>query len=292
MAPTIHAEALTFVELLAKDLEDKRFELPAFPDAVMRIQFALQSDDNRVDDIVRLLSSEPALAARLLQLANAWEIRRGGSKIGNLHQAVSRMGYDMVRSIAISFGMRQLQVNANYSSTAQEELRAAWIEAVHVAAISYVIADRYTRLNPSEALLAGLLHAMGRLYIVKRFEETGSEYDKELESILKAWHPVLGRAIAESWGLPEALAVAIEQQNDYDVQFSGPVSLTEVLIAARLVNRGSADHEAPADPGTEKSNRTSLVFSRLGIPSDRQAGAINSSTCIEEIEKIRTTLMG
>ena len=62
----VQAVAFSFVERLAQDLKDERLELPAFPEAVLRIQQALQSSDTDTGDIVRILSSEPALAARLL----------------------------------------------------------------------------------------------------------------------------------------------------------------------------------------------------------------------------------
>ncbi len=289
MAPHTQAAALTFVQRLAKDLEDKRLVLPAFPNAVTRIQLALQSDDNSIGDIVQILGSEPALAVRLLQIANAWAIRRAGPEVTDLHQAVKRMGYDMVRSIAIAFGMRRLQGDANYSPAGQAELKAALTEAVQVAAISYVLAKHFTRLKPGEALLTGLLHAIGRLYIIKRFEEADHVSDEELQTTVAEWHPTIGKAIAESWGLPEALGTAIEQQNDYEINCRGPVSLSEVLIAARLTNRGTSP-EAGAEPDTDEEQQAAPVFDRLGIPRNDESGAVDLSTHIEEIGGIRSAL--
>ena len=286
MAPTVQARALTFIEQLIQDLEDKQLELPAFPDAVVRIQLALQSDDNNVADIVRILSSEPALAARLLQLANSAEVRRADSPINDLHKAVARMGYDMVRSIAISFAMRQLQRNNEYSKPAQEELRAAWTESIQVAAISFVLAKHYTNLNPDEALLTGLLHVIGRLYIVMRFEEIRPAGDTELEEVVADWHTAIAKAIAESWGLSQALITALEQQNDYDVRFQGPVKLTEVLIAAKAVNHGGREPE-----GTPESPALP-VLERLGIPANDRTSTMGLGTHIEEIERIRSALAG
>lgn len=286
MAQTVQARALTFIEQLARDLSDKQLELPAFPDAVIRVQMALQSDDNNVGDIVRILSSEPALAARLLQLANSAEVRRADTRINDLHKAVARMGYDMVRSIAISFAMRQLQRNDQFSKVAQAELKAAWSEAIQVAAISYVLAKHYTNLNPDEALLAGLLHVIGRLYIVMRFEEIGQGSDEELESVVAEWNAGIGKAIAESWGLSEALATALEHQNDYEVRCQGPIKLTEVLVAAKLVNHGGRDPD-------EVANAPEVpVLERLGIPINDRTSTMGLGTHIEEIERIRSALAG
>ena len=78
MSSTAHAVGFSFVERFAQDLRDERLEFPAFPEAVLRIQRALQSPDTSTDEVVRILSSEPALAARLLRMANSAEFRRVG----------------------------------------------------------------------------------------------------------------------------------------------------------------------------------------------------------------------
>jgi HD-like signal output (HDOD) protein len=86
MSSTAQAVGFSFVERLAQDLRDERLELPAFPEAVLRIQRALQSPDTSTDDIVRILSSEPALAARLLRIANSAEFRRADANITDLRR--------------------------------------------------------------------------------------------------------------------------------------------------------------------------------------------------------------
>lgn len=58
MSTTAHSAACSFVERLARDLQDARFELPAFPEAVLRVQQALQSPDTSTADIVAILSSD------------------------------------------------------------------------------------------------------------------------------------------------------------------------------------------------------------------------------------------
>ncbi len=291
--PTVQARAFTFMEQLSRDLEDKHLELPAFPDAVIRVQVALQSDETTVSDIVQILSSEPALAARLLQLANTAEIRRSDSHINDLHKAVSRIGYNLVRSIAISFAMRQLQRNDTCSKEAQAELKASWTEAVQVAAISYVLAKHYTRLNPDEALLTGLLHVIGRLYIVMRFEAFGPD-DEELEDVVADWHTTIGKAIAESWGLSDALIQALEQQNGYGMRFEGPVKLAEVLIAAKVINHGGQDPHTMDMDEMDSDARVDApplpALERLGIPSNDRTSTLGLGTHIEEIERIRSAL--
>lgn len=243
MSSSAQAIGFSFVEKLAQDLRDERLELPAFPEAVLRIQRALQSPDTSTDDIVKILSSEPALAARLLRIANSAEFRRVDQNITDLRKAVSRMGFNMVRSVAVAFAMRQLRRKDTYSPTAQAELEQAWTESLETSAACFVVAKRCTKLNPDQALLTGLLHVLGRLYIIMRSKDEPDLSDVEMRQIIDSWHATIGKAILETWGLPEALQHAVEHQDEYDLEQEGDVSLTDVLVAAKLLRKGEQEGE-------------------------------------------------
>jgi HD-like signal output (HDOD) protein len=240
MSNAAHAVGFSFVERLAQDLRDERLELPAFPEAVLRIQRALQSPDTSTDDIVRILSSEPALAARLLRMANSAEFRRT-ENVTDLRKAVSLMGFNMVRSVAVAFAMRQLRRKDTYTPTAQLQLEQAWEDSLNASAMCFVIAKRFTRLNPDQALLTGLLHVLGRLYIIMRSKDAAELSDAEMRQVIDGWHAAIGKAILESWGLPEALQHAVEHQDELEEAQEGDVSLTDVLIAAKVLARGETD---------------------------------------------------
>ena len=241
MSTTANAVGFSFVERLAQDLRDERLELPAFPEAVIRIQRVLQSPDTKTEDVVRILSSEPALAARLLRMANSAEFRRVDQNITDLRKAVARMGFNMVRSVAVAFAMRQLRRKDTYSPTAQLQLEQAWEDSLSASASCFVIAKRFTRLNPDQALLTGLLHVLGRLYIIMRSKDAAELSDGEMRQVIEGWHASIGKAILESWGLPEELQHAVQHQDELDAAQEGAVSITDVLIAAKLLARGETD---------------------------------------------------
>jgi HD-like signal output (HDOD) protein len=277
MSSTAHAVGFSFVERLAQDLRDERLELPAFPEAVIRIQRVLQSPDTRTDDVVRILSSEPALAARLLRMANSAEFRRGDQNITDLRQAVSRMGFNMVRSVAVAFAMRQLRRKETYSESAQAALERAWEDSLDVSATCFVLAKRLTRVNPDQALLSGLLHVLGRLYIIMRSKDVAAVDDAQMRDIIESWHASIGKAILDSWGLPEQLQHAVEHQDEYETEQEGDPSLVDVLIAAKLVAKGDVDAQRfPA-------------LRRLGLVGTD--GRMNlKDTLTEEIRSVRSSL--
>lgn len=276
MSSTAHAVGFSFVERLAQDLRDERLELPAFPEAVVRIQRALQSPDTRTEHVVRILSSEPALAARLLRMANSAEFRRTDQEITDLRTAVTRMGFNIVRSVAVAFAMRQLRRKDTYSPAAQREFEQAWEESLAASAACYVIAKRFTRLNPDQALLTGLLHVLGRLYIIMRSKDEPELGDIEMRQIIDGWHASIGKAILETWGLPEELQHAVEHQDEFDSGQEGEVSLTDVLLAAKLLAKG------------ETSGAKYPVLSRVGVAGEN--GSLPMERYAEEVKAVRASL--
>jgi HD-like signal output (HDOD) protein len=251
----VQAVAFGFVERLAQDLKDERLELPAFPEAVLRIQQALQSSDTDTADIVRILSSEPALAARLLRIANSAEFRRADTEITDLRKAISRMGFNMVRTVAVAFAMRQLRRKESYGAETQAELEKIWKSSLQIAAICFVLAKHFTRLSADQALLTGLLHVLGRLYIVMRAEDMDDVSDEDIRSVASGWHGAIGKAILESWGLPESLQHAIEHQDDTALQLTGDVTLTDLLIVAKLLASTRPGTTAPECPAFTRLKR-------------------------------------
>lgn len=284
MPTTSHQAAYSFVERLALDLKDARFELPAFPEAVLRVQRALQSSETSAGDVVDILSSDPGLAARTLRIANSAAFRPPAGEITDLRNAVNRLGFNTVRTIAVDFAMRQLRRRNDYSETARREIEAVWRDSLKVASLCYVIARHYTNLNADQALLTGLLHGLGRLYIVMRAEEMQELSEIDLRDVANGWQAPIGKAILETWGLPEALQHAVEHQDDLEGEpatdedaADDAVTLTNVLVAAKVL------HGEP----TRASDLPALSW--LNVMKDLDAAAVLTDH-EEEIRALRASL--
>ncbi|HLT92227.1 MAG TPA: HDOD domain-containing protein [Woeseiaceae bacterium] len=261
MTTTPHKVAYGFVERLAQDLKDAQLELPAFPEAVLRVQRALQSPDTGASDIVSILSSDPGLAANVLRIANSAAFRPAAGEVTDLRNAVSRLGFNMVRTISVEFAMRQLRRNEDRSPAARAELEEIWRDSLSVASLCHVLARHYTPINADQALLTGLLHALGRLYVVMRAEDRSDVTPAEIREIAYGWQAVIGKAILESWGLPEALQHAVEFQDDTECErdtvseigerAGGPASLTDVLITAKVLHSDEQRAKAAELPAVQ-----------------------------------------
>src|SRR3954466_8520036 len=145
------SDAARFVNALTVELAGEKIDLPSFPDVAVRVRKALTNDEVDIDDVVRVISAEPALAARLLQVANSAALNPNGKRLTDLRTAVSRIGFNMARSATIEFAMSQLRRAEAYKGL-EVPLTELWQHSAHVAAVCHVVAKRFTRLNADTAL--------------------------------------------------------------------------------------------------------------------------------------------
>jgi HD-like signal output (HDOD) protein len=233
------SKAFDFVRHLVTSLPGKDVDLPSFPDVVRRLQVAIADPGSSVRDLVTIIESEPVLSARLLQMANSAAMNAAGNAATSIKSAVSRLGFNLVRLTAMTYAMRQLERQESLQPI-RAELGAIWRASNGVAAICYVVAKRAFGRHPDEAMLAGLMHAIGALYILTHTQHADPSLrtDPEFRAVVRDWQPRLGKAILDAWGLPEQIGQAVASQDE--LLETGPQNmqpLSRLLAAAKLRHR-------------------------------------------------------
>lgn len=240
------AAAFEFVRELADALSSGDVELPSFPDISARVQRALADDNVPLERVVRIVGGEPVLAGRVMTLANSAAMNPGGTAISELRSAVTRLGFDNLRSMAISFAMAQMQRAQEYKDI-EKPLTAIWQRSVNMAATSFVIARRTGRINSDTALLTGLVHGVGRIYILARASRhRGLVADQQgLQTLVRDWHANIARALLEHWRFPEEIINAIHTYENTSRERRG-ATLADVLAVADILvtHRGQPEETA------------------------------------------------
>ena len=280
----MNTAAFNFVQELADDLAADELNIPSLPDVVIRIRNALLDEESSVDQIVRLIGSDPVLAARVLKTASSALFYCGTEPIRDLKTAVNRMGYDMVLNVSLAMAVEQF-AHGNMLNAAKPYLEKVWRHSVHVAAIAHILARREASINADEAFLAGLLHAIGKLYILKRAQEHQDlfEYGRALEAIMAAWHTQVGRALIERWEFSEELADAVGDHESCDLDSPHPATLTDVVSIANLLANG-----LETDPDGENLLDDTRTSRRLKLDQSTCAEVIRNSQ--EEIRALHQAL--
>lgn len=226
-------QGFAFVQRLAEELSSGDLQLPTLPDVVMQLRRELAAEDFDTQRLARLLAAEPSLAARILALANSIAFRRGGDPIVDLRSAIARIGGNMVRNAAMSFALQQLK-RAAQQGDVEALVKPEWLRATRVAAWCYALARRNRGLNPDEAMLAGLVHNTGVLYILSRAAMFPDLFGGEagVSELCSQWHSGIGQSIVESWQLSESICQAVGHQGEEDPALFEPPTLAAVLTQA------------------------------------------------------------
>jgi HD-like signal output (HDOD) protein len=124
--------AFEFVRSLAGELSGGHVDLPSFPEVTVRVRRVLSDPKSSVDQVVRVVGSEPALAARLLRISNSASLNRSGRMVTDLRTAINRIGYNMVRSASISFAMSQIRKSGKLQGL-EVRLTDLWEQSTLVA---------------------------------------------------------------------------------------------------------------------------------------------------------------
>ena len=276
--------AFAFVQELAKELSHGKVDLPSIPDVAMQVRMVLADENATIDRVVRVTGSEPVLAATVLRMANSVAFNTSGKPVSDLRAAINRIGYNVVRTAAISFALAQLRRSAELKSI-RHELEGLWEHGTHVAAISYVLAKRCTNRNPDEALLTGLLHNIGKLYILTRMVKHRELFsDSEtLQSIMRDWHAHVGSAILENWQMPDEVCEAIRDHEDTMRTHRGSADLTDIVMASVVMSQ-----VAMADGAMHPGLQQLKAFRSLGLDIEKSQLVI--SEMHEEIAALRQAL--
>ncbi len=225
-----------FVSALAAELSTGKIDLPSFPEVVIRVRRVLSDPNANVEKIARVVGSEPALAARLMRIANSASLNTSGKPIGDLRSAINRMGYNMVRSASMSFAMAQIR-RSDQLIAVKHDLEQLWERSMLVAAFAFVLARTSAGVNPDEAMLAGMMHGIGKLYILTRVPEHPELFSSaaEFHEIVDAWHPQIGKAILENWGFSDDMVRAVADQGDLARDRDQIADLSDIIAVATLM---------------------------------------------------------
>jgi HD-like signal output (HDOD) protein/signal transduction histidine kinase len=201
------------VELILQQLED----LPTLPAVAVRLLELTADEKSSVAEVVSLISSDPSLTARLLQLVHRADVGVSG-EVKSIERAVVLLGFEAVRSAVLAISVFQSFGNVSERRAPHFSRDDFWKHCVATACCAELLAAMVGKktaggLDASEAFICGLLHDLGKIaletILPKSFSRVveaadllrGNIADVE-RTVIGLDHMVVGKRLAERWALP------------------------------------------------------------------------------------------
>ena len=221
-----------FIADIIRATKSNELKLPTLPEVATKVRHAIDKDEVSADQLAKIINADPALSTRLLQVANS-PMYRGARQIDNMKMAVARLGNKVIKNLVVSLIMQQL-FETRYPAL-QKRMKVLWEHSTKVAALSFVFARNLTKLEPDQAMLAGLIHDIGSLPIINRAEHYPVVANSEalLDDAIERLHPSVGKLVLQAWSFPEELVRVAAEHEKLDRQVQS-ADYADVVMAANI----------------------------------------------------------
>lgn len=221
--------------------------LPTLPEALLKLLAACDDETIPIADIAGIISNDPGLGAKVLQLVNSayYGLR---NPVSSIEQAVVYLGANTIKNLAVTTSVHQLFNKKPKRTIQYPEPDVFWRQSLMCACICKHIAHRTESGNTDEAYLGGLLHNIGMLILALAFpgkyNTISSKTQKHnlLENLetdsLGITHGEAGGWVTRHWNLAPDIADAIE------LHHAKASSLEEAAPLVKIVHTASCLTEA------------------------------------------------
>ena len=236
--------------------------VPMLPANAQEIFLLAMDPDVSTARIISLVSKDPVLAVRVVQLANS-AFCASAYEITSINQAVVRVGTGLVRNVMTSTCMASLAADTHLYGHQGRQCIAHCIGTAYLASFVAEGAGE----TAAEAFLYGLLHDVGKLLLIKLAGEAhrygvAPPGDDELAEVLTEQHSRVGAYLLRQWGLPARLMDPVLWHHEPDAAQERPQAAAVAYAANRLAHRYGVDCELDDfDPLADPH------FARVGIDS-------------------------
>jgi putative nucleotidyltransferase with HDIG domain len=252
------------------------FDIPSIPLILIRIIQTLDADNRSAKHLEELILHDPALAARILKLANSafYSFR---ARVKTISHAIALLGTNLVTSLAIGINIFDTFVKGAKSEA--EHINKLWTHSCGVAVLGKEIYTRRGGLaaDAEFAFLCGLLHDLGKVVLFKTYPGHYSSVfamaKPESRADISSYefenygidHANIGEKLARQWGFPSELVNVIKAHHNPQAT---DIPMVRAVMFADLLAK---DFKIGYDGDNGQNEELSALRSKLDI-SDSEYG--------------------
>ena len=240
-------------------LKEEIKHLQIVPAAAIKLLNLTNDDKTRIEDLSKIIETEPTLAAEILKNVNSAAYALP-NKITSIEHSVKMMGFSAVRQLALNLLFYDKLIK--HSSQKIFDVLIYWQHCLYVAALSRRIAVALKHPDPDLVYTGGLLHDIGKVILETYGHLSYSDFISFLgnskQSSIEEEHKFFGITHAEmghvfclEWQLPTSITEIVAYHHEQSTEASPYAELkTETAIVsfanyiAWMQGIGSAVHDS------------------------------------------------
>ena len=215
----------------------EKVKLPAFNATALRIQkeVAKEEPDSRL--IEKLIVSDQSLTGEVLRVSNS-SFYKGLAQVATVRDAIIRLGNKEISNIVSLVALQHNFVSKD--PAVNQIMKRLWRHSVGCAiGASWIAKQSNFETLSHETFIAGLLHDVGKLYILKIMDSmvAGGEIDTPpsdtvIQEVMANLHTDQGSSLMRQWNLPEKYCLVARDHHLTELDDNNPL-----LILVRLANQ-------------------------------------------------------
>jgi serine/threonine protein kinase len=209
------------IEFLLRRMKRKK-DFPALSESLFKINKIVEEDEKGFDELANAIVEDFALTNKILKIVNSAYYRRSGGEVKTISRAVMMLGFEAIRSIAVSL----ILIDHLHDKAQAQQLKDQVVACLYSGVFAKNLAGKAQLKNKEEVFLSGIFHNLGKLLAIFYFNEEYLEIEKLVEDeglsdeqasfqVLGVSYSRLGMAIAKEWDLPHYIVNTI---NPYDTK--------------------------------------------------------------------------
>lgn len=269
-------------------------EVSTLPSVMRRVMDIVMDERSSARDLAREISTDTALTSKVLKIVNSafYGFYR---QINTIEEAVVILGYNEVRSIAVTVSV--LDLFTEHNSTRIFDRHRFWYHSFAAGTLADILRQECAD-EQQGAFVAGLLHDIGKVVLDEYFPEIWKpalrkSLDEELplseaeREVMGIDHAEVGFLITDQWNLPQTICLAIKAHH------CSPAPEADLEAIAYLSNilvkeRGIACSEDPA-----VAEHREQALQNLGLTENRMqrvnASLMKRTSSIQSLQSLLTS---
>jgi HD-like signal output (HDOD) protein len=235
--PSDDPVARRIVASIEEDIRASALEIPRLPYVAAPILEFVNNPRISTTEIVRTIRMDPALAGKILEVANS-AVFAGSQTISGLSMAIRRLGLRKVSEVALELSSEMKVFHGRKRAAFLDRL---WRQSLATAFACEALAEHVGREVRESAFLTGLFHAVASPAIVttigrleRRSPGIPSQSDERVLGLMNLLSTHLTIQVLESWCVPQEIPDAIRLQDVSFAERKGR-ALAHLLVCGKLL---------------------------------------------------------